>query len=112
MSVFLPSLGTIHEIIRNCLGFKKLCALWVPKMLTDDHITARMGLCLQFLQRYAIEEEEFLDRIVTWDETWVSHVNPETKQQSTQWKHTTSPRVVKFKKTLTARKVMASVFWN
>ncbi len=38
------SLGTIHEIIRNCLGFKKLCARWVPKMLTDNHITARMGL--------------------------------------------------------------------
>ncbi len=58
------SLSTIHEIIRNCLGFKKLCARWVPKMLTNDHISARMGLCLQFPQRYAVEGEEFLDRIV------------------------------------------------
>ncbi len=106
------SLGTIYEMIRNCLGFKKLCARWVPKMLTDNHITARMGLCLQFLQRNAIEGEEFLDRIVTCDETWVSHVNPETKQQFSQWKHTMSPRTVKFKKTLTARKVMATVFWD
>jgi len=32
--------------------------------------------------RYAQEGDEFLDSIVTGDETWVSHHTPESKQQS------------------------------
>ncbi len=28
---------TIHEAVTAKLGYRKLCARWVPKMLTDDH---------------------------------------------------------------------------
>ena len=38
----------------------------------------------------------FLKRIVTGDETWIHHYDPESKQQSMQWKHATlseSPEV-------------------
>ena len=50
-------------------------------MLTDDHKTKRMGSALKFLTRYAQEGDEFLDSIVTGDETWVFHHTPESKQQ-------------------------------
>ena len=40
--------------------------------------TKRMGSALKFLTRYAQEEDEFLDSIVTGDETWVFHHNPES----------------------------------
>jgi histone-lysine N-methyltransferase SETMAR len=39
-------------------------------------------------------------------------MTPETKQQSRQWKHPESPKPRKFKQTLSAGKVMASVFWD
>jgi len=32
------------------------------------------------------------------NETWAHHFDPETKQQSKQWKHVTSPTPVKFRK--------------
>ncbi|GBO25744.1 hypothetical protein AVEN_242476-1 [Araneus ventricosus] len=51
-----------------------------------------------------------LSRIVTGDETWVSHVTPESKQQSMEWRHTYSPVRVKDRQTLSQRKIMASVF--
>jgi hypothetical protein len=35
---------------------------------------------------------DFQDSIVTRDETWGFHHNPESKQQSLQWRHTHSPR--------------------
>ena len=60
---------TIHEGVTEKLGYRKLCARWVPKMLTDDHKTKRMGSALKFLTRYAQEGDEFLDSIVTGDET-------------------------------------------
>ena len=46
---------TIHETVTEKLGYRKLCARWVPKMLTDDHKTKRMGPALKFLTRYAVQ---------------------------------------------------------
>jgi hypothetical protein len=51
---------TIHEAVTEKLGYRKLCAGWVPKMLTDDRKTKRMGCALNFLTRYAQEGDEFL----------------------------------------------------
>jgi hypothetical protein len=62
----------------------------VLKILTDDHKTKRMGSALKFLTRYVQEEDEFLDSILTGDETWVFRHTLESKQQSLQWRHTPS----------------------
>jgi hypothetical protein len=78
---------TFHEAVTE-----KLCARWVPKLLTDDHKTKRMGFALKFLTRYAQEGDEFLDSIVTGDEKWGFHHTPESKKHSLQWRHTHSPR--------------------
>jgi len=56
-----------------------------------------MGSALRFLTRYAQEGDEFLDSIVTEDETWGVHHTPEFKQQSLQWRHTHSSRTKKLK---------------
>jgi len=77
---------TIHEAVTEKLGYRKLCARWVPKILTDDHKTKRMGSALKFLTRYAQEGDEFLDSIVIGDETRGFHHTPESKQQSPQWR--------------------------
>ncbi|GFW04015.1 mariner Mos1 transposase [Trichonephila clavipes] len=57
--------------------------------------------------------EDFLNRMVTGNETWVAHVNVETKQQSMTWGHASSPtRLRKARQTLSARKLMVTVFWD
>ncbi|GBL54733.1 hypothetical protein AVEN_182212-1 [Araneus ventricosus] len=63
--------------------------------------------------RYHTGGEDFLNRIVTGDETWVAHVNAETKQQSMAWCHTCSPtRLRKASQTLSERKLMVTIFWD
>ncbi|GFQ98652.1 HTH_48 domain-containing protein [Trichonephila clavata] len=81
-------------------------------MLTDLHKTQRLGSALTFLERYHNEGEDFLDQIVTGDETWVAYVTPESKQQSMEWRHSSSPKRVKFKQTISARKIMCTIFWD
>jgi hypothetical protein len=56
-------------------GYHKFCARCMPKILTDVHKTQRMASALKFLQCYHDEGDEFLDKIVTGDETWVKFVN-------------------------------------
>ena len=71
-----------------------------------------MMTSLDSLQRYDMEGEAMLERIVTGDETWVHYYQPESKQASMQWKHLESPTPTKFKVVQSAGKVMATVFWD
>ncbi|GFX77800.1 HTH_48 domain-containing protein [Trichonephila clavipes] len=82
---------TIDKILTEHLGYSKVCARWVPKMLTADHKRQRVEAAQEFLAFHGTTEEEFLDSIVTGDETWVHYTTPETKEQSKQWKHPSSP---------------------
>jgi hypothetical protein len=62
----------------------RLCARWVPKMLTGAHKTQRMASDLwKILERYNINGDEFLNQIlrVAGDETCISLVNVETEDQ-------------------------------
>jgi hypothetical protein len=67
-----------------------------------------------FLERYHKDGNGLLSLIlrVTGDETWVSFVNVETKEQSKQWTHTHSPnKPKKFKQKLsTCQKADANCF--
>jgi hypothetical protein len=58
------------------------------------------------------EGDDFLSTIVTGDETWIHHFEPETKRQSMEWHHTTSPQKEKFKAFPSTSKIMATVFWD
>jgi hypothetical protein len=72
---------TIHEAVTEKSGYRKLCSRWVLKMLTDDHKAKRLGSALKFPARYAQEGDEFLDSIVTGDETWGFHHTPEVRRR-------------------------------
>ena len=37
------SYGTTHLVITNALGFNKVCARWVPRMLTPDKKQVRLA---------------------------------------------------------------------
>ncbi|EFA09485.1 Histone-lysine N-methyltransferase SETMAR-like Protein [Tribolium castaneum] len=65
-----------------------------------------------FLELCGEDSKPILDRIVTGDETWVHHFEPESKQDSMQWhkKGTAPPK--KFKVSESAGKLMATVFWD
>ena len=99
------SRSLLHETVTEKLGYHKFCARCVPKLLTEDHKKQRMA--------YEKDGDSLLDRVVTGDETWVKHVTCETKKQSMEWGHTSSPkRPRKCLQTLSARKIMATVFWD
>ena len=44
------SRSTVHEIVAQHLEYHKICARWVPRILTDDHKAWRMCATLAFLE--------------------------------------------------------------
>jgi hypothetical protein len=59
------------------------------------------------LAHYCKEGDNFLQWIVTGDETWVHLYQPETK-----WKHPPSPVANKFKTQPSASKLTLTIFWD
>ena len=105
------SLGFAYSIVHNDLGYRKVCSRWVPRQLSDDHKRARQTICQEHLDRHAREGDAFLHRIVT-DESWMYHYERESKRQSMQWKHPSSPAIKKLKTQASAGKVMLTIFWD
>jgi hypothetical protein len=61
-----------------------------------------MNLRNIFMRKYSVgcmlcwsNPNDFLSRLVTMDETWLYHCDPETRQQSMEWRHSGSPRLPK-----------------
>jgi len=78
------SSGTTHHTIADVLRYNKVCACWVPRMLTVEIMRVRMQTSNRNLELYRTDPDEFLRRYVTTDETWAHHFDPETTQQSMQ----------------------------
>jgi hypothetical protein len=94
---FNMSLGSAYSIVHNDLGYRKVCSRWAPKQLSDDHKHARQTICQEHLDCHAREGDAFIHRIVTGDESWVYHYEPECKKQLMQLKHPSSLANKKFK---------------
>ena len=109
---FNMSHSSAWNIVHDELGCRKVCSRWVPRQLSDDHKRARQTICQEHLDLHACEGDAFLHWIVTGDESWVYHYEPESKKQSMQWKHLSSLASKKFKTQASAGKVMLTIFWD
>ena len=102
----------VENILHNKLGMSKVSARWVPRILTPDQKFTRPVMSEANLARFEADPDRFDERFLTQDKSWVHHFEPETKRQSMQCKHSTSPAPKKAKVVSSAGKVMASVFWD
>ena len=60
---------TIHEIMNNHMGMKKVCTRWVPKFFTPIQRDNRVDCCQELLQQSEVNWAKFFDCIVTGDES-------------------------------------------
>ena len=101
-----------RNIIVNELGFSKISARWVPRLLSVEQKRNRLAISCDCLELFEADPQPFLDKFVTMDDTWVHQYTPELKQQPKQWKRAESSFPKKAKKVLSSNKVTAFVFWN
>jgi len=67
---------------------------------------------MKFLENYRLQGDEYLSRIITTDETWLFLYDPETKEQSRQWKTDASPPPKKARVVKSAGKQMYIYFMD
>ena len=84
------SVGSCDAILTDDLHMKRVCAKFVPRLLTDDQCEQCQTIARDLFE-CSCEDVQFLSNTVTGDESWVYGSDPETKQQLSQWKGPTSP---------------------
>ena len=101
---------TVQRILTDELNMSKVAARWVPRILTDENKQRRVECSQEFLNRYATQGDGFLDNIVTTYETWLYHYDPESKQQSSNWKSPDTPPPKKARAQRSCKKEMYIFF--
>ena len=103
--------GTCQRVLTEELGMHRVAAKFVPRILTADQKQQRVNVCTE-LRQLASDDETFLSRVITGDESWVYGYDPETKRQSSQWKSPTSPRPKKARQVKSNLKSMIITFFD
>ena len=107
---FDVSVGTVHTIIRKELKMQKICVKFVQRVLREDQKERRHD------SREMVElinsSPAVLDAQVTCDESWIYRYDPETKRQSSQWKHVGSSRPKKARQSKSTHKFLMIPFFD
>jgi len=86
---------------------REVCAAFA----TFDRREQRQTIARDLFER-SCEDVQFLKKLVTGDESWVYGYDLETKQQSSQWKGSTSPRPKEGRQVRSKTKVMLLAFFD
>ena len=107
---FDVSIGAAHTIIREALKMQKICAMFVIRVLREDqkerrcHDSRVMGELNNL-------DPAVLDALWTCEESWIYCYDPETKRQSSQWKHAAFPRPKKARQSKSTHKLLMIPFF-
>jgi histone-lysine N-methyltransferase SETMAR len=102
---------TVRQILHDNLNMTKVCAKVVPRLLTPDQKENRKRICAEILEQIEANPN-FLENVITCDETWIFQYDPETKRQSMHWKTPSSPRLKKARQSKSKFKAMLIVFFD
>jgi histone-lysine N-methyltransferase SETMAR len=105
------SYGTVQRILADSLNTRRISARFMPRLLSDDQKAHRVSVCRE-LKQQARDDPNFISNTITGDETWVYGYDPETKQQSSQWKSPNSPRPKKSASSSQHRQVPVDYFFD
>ena len=108
---FDVSVGTVYTIIRKELKMRKICTKFVPRVLKEDYRERRCHDSRKMVELFN-SDAAVLDALVTCDESWIYCYDPETKRQSSQWKHASSPRPKKARQSKSIHKLLMIPFFD
>ena len=105
------SWSLIQRILSVNLHMGWVATQFVRRLLTGEQRERLLQACFQ-LQNQLKEEHDFFSKVFTVDESWCYGYDPETKQQSSQWKSAGSPCPKKARQVKSNFKTMLICFFD
>ena len=103
----------MQTILKKHLDLRKVCARWVPHLLTEEQKTQRLKCARALLKTYKGCNSRVISNLLTGDETWVHMFEPQRKAaDNKQWKRKDQKRQCIAKRTISSTKMLYTIFFN
>lgn len=102
------SKGSIQSILKDHLGLSRVSSRLVPKTLNFLQKNHRVEVAKEMLSM----DDNDLKRIITGDETWIYAYDPETAQQSSEYRLKGEAKPKRPRQSRSKIKVMLTVFFD
>ena len=100
------------KILRERLGLCKICTRWVRHLLTDEQKQSRVRLALQVIKKYDKCDPRRLEEIVTRDETWIYHFQPNSKAKNKVWVSSEGDTLVIARRCKSSNRMLYAIFFD
>ena len=104
--------SSVLKILHERLGLRKICARWVPHLLTDEQKQSQVRLASQVIEKYDKCDPRRLEEIVTGDETWIYHFQPDSKAKNKVWVSSEGDRPVIARCCKTSNHMLYAIFFD
>ena len=78
--------GSVQTILKKHLDLRKVCARWVPHLLTEEQKIQCLKCARELMKTYKGCNSQVISNLLTGDETWVHMFEPQRKADNKQWK--------------------------
>ena len=93
--------GSVQTILKKRLDLRKVCARWVPHLLTESK--RRLKCARELLKTYKGCSSRLISNLLTGDETWVHMFEPQRRADNMQWKRKDQKRPCIAKRTISSK---------
>jgi len=104
------SVGTVYIIIHDELTTKKVCAKWVPHLLTEAQTKERMRCSAQLLAMFEPHGPKRLTDVITGDGTFISFYGMPSKRANMAWINEAGDRPVVLRPGFSCKKTFYHIF--
>ena len=104
--------SSVLKILRERLGPRKICARWVPHLLTDEQKKCRVRLASQVIENMINVTHIVLEEIVTGYETWIHHFQPNSKAKNKVLASSEGDSPVIARRCKTSNRMLYAIFFD
>ena len=104
--------GSVQTILKKRLDLRKVCARWVPHLLTEVQKTQHLKCARELLKTYKGCNSRVISNLLTGDETWVHMFEPQRRADNKQWKRNDKKCSCIAKRTISSKKMLFTIFFN
>ena len=96
--------GSVQTILKKRLDLRKVCARWVPHLLTEEQKTQHLKSARELLKTYKGCKSRVISNLLTGDETWVHMFEPQRRADNKQWKRKDQKRQCIANRTISSKR--------
>ena len=106
--------GSVQTVLKfKRLDLRKVCARWVPHLLTEEQKTQRLKCARELLKTYKGCNSRVISNLLTGDEIWMHMSEPQRRADNKQWKRKDKKkRPCTAKRTISSKKMLYAIFFN